>query len=218
MLLAIAVVAYEAQLPSKDSGKPPANAASGGSGTPKPSKLRTTSEAELGSRGKSGNRKPRPTQVELPDDPSQIKELTPELAKRVLAKFNGFELNLDGLTTLDANTARILAEFKGNSLLLNGLTTLDADTAKALTESKRGNLFLDGLTTLDADTAKALAEFKGCYLSLDGITTLDADTAKALAEYARAFEEFKGSVLTLDGLTVQRQLEIPSTTIRMTRR
>ena len=104
MLLAIAVVAYEAQLPGKDSGKPPANAASGGAGTPQASEFRTTSGAELGPRERSGKRKPRTTRAELPDDPSQIKELTPELAKRLLAKFKGDDLTLNGLTTLDADT------------------------------------------------------------------------------------------------------------------
>jgi hypothetical protein len=39
LLLVIALVAYEAQLPGKDSGKPPANAASGRAETPKQSKL-----------------------------------------------------------------------------------------------------------------------------------------------------------------------------------
>ena len=164
LLLAIALVAYVAQSPGKDSGKPPANAASGGAGTPQASKLRTTSGVELGSRGKSGNRKPRPTQSELPDAPYQIKELTPKLARRLLAEFKGDNLFLNGLTTLDANTARILAEFKGRILNLDGLTTLDADTAKALAEFKGELLNLSGLTMLDADTARALAEFKGALL------------------------------------------------------
>ena len=61
LLLAIAVVVYKIQSPGKDSGKPSANSASGGTGTPKASKLRTTSGVELGTLGNSGNRKPRPT-------------------------------------------------------------------------------------------------------------------------------------------------------------
>jgi len=39
LLLSIAIVAYEAQSPGKDSGKLPANAASGRAETPKQSKL-----------------------------------------------------------------------------------------------------------------------------------------------------------------------------------
>ena len=126
-----------------------------------------------------------------------------------------FRSFLNGLTTLDADTAKALAEFKGISLSLNGLTTLDADTAKALAGSKAWNGQLPKLTTLDADTAKELAEFKG-YLVLNGLTTLDADTAKALAGFkgslalnglttldadtAKALAEFKGERLWLNGL------------------
>ena len=79
---------------------------------------------------------------ELPKDTNQIESLTPEQAKT------------------------LLAEFKGQQLDLNGLTTLDADTAKALAEFKSAGLLLDGVTTLDADTTKPLAEFKGDFLSL----------------------------------------------------
>jgi hypothetical protein len=205
------------QSPGKDSGKPSANAASGGAGTPKPSKLLSTSGAELGSRGKSGNRKLRPTRAELPDNPSQIKELTPELAKRPLAELNGRNLRLNGLTTLDADTANALAQFKGAGLWFKCLTTLDADTALALAEFNGSNLELSGLTTLGADTAKALAEFKGSTLNLSGLATLDADTARMLADSkgyillnglttldadtAKALAEFKGSGLNLNGLT-----------------
>lgn len=93
----IALVAYVAQSPRKDSGKPSANAASGGAGTPKASNLRTTSGEELGSRENSGNRKLRTTRVELPDDPSQIKELTPELAKLLFAEFKRSKLHRHAL-------------------------------------------------------------------------------------------------------------------------
>jgi hypothetical protein len=70
---------------------------------------------------------------ELPEDPAEIKTLTPEQARELVAEFKGDYLSLDsldGLTTLDADTAKALAEFKGGWLELKGLTTLDADTAK----------------------------------------------------------------------------------------
>jgi len=92
-------------------------------------------------------------------------------------------LYLNGLTTLDVETAKALAEFTGSTLTLKGLTMLDAGTATALAEFKGGYLALNRLTTLDAATAKALAEFKGVWLSLNGLATLDADTVKALAEF-----------------------------------
>ena len=131
---------------------------------------------------------------ELPADTNKIKSLTVEEARRLVATFKGQVLRLDGLTTLDADTAKALVEFKGQHLYLNGVTALDADTAKALAEFKGHALFLSGLTTLDADTANALAAFKCQMLYLDGLTTLEADTAEALAK-------FKGLSVDLNGLT-----------------
>ena len=116
ILLAIALTVQKIRSSDKDREKPPADAASGRAETPKPSRVRPISGAELGSRER---RKPRPTQAQLPDDPSQIRELTPEQAKLLLAKFKELSLDLSGLTTLVAKTAQVLAEFKGSQLTLN---------------------------------------------------------------------------------------------------
>ena len=146
---------------------------------------------------------------ELPADTNQIESLAPEQAKKLAAEFPGVlvviegnigtsfierSLPLNGLKSLDAETAKAIAEFKGRVLNLSGLSTLDADIAKALAEFKGGGLYLNGLTTLNADAAKALAEFKGSTLTLNGLTALDADIAKTLAG-------FKGRKLELNGLT-----------------
>jgi hypothetical protein len=144
---------------------------------------------------------------ESPKGTNQIESLTPEQAKKLAAEFPGVwvvidpsttymrrSLPLNGLNSLDAETATALAAYPEGPLLLDGLTTLDAATTKALAEFKGSALWLNGLTTLDAATAKALAEFKGDYLHLDGVTKLDVDIAKILAE-------FKGSWLGLGGLT-----------------
>jgi len=170
---------------------------------------------------------------ELPEDTNKIKSLTPEQARKLAEEFPGVDveveikgyfkakvpacLPMNGLKSLDAETAKSLAGYDKGPLLFNGLTTLDAATAKALAEYRGKELSLSGLTTLDAASAKALAEFKGQQLSLDGLTTLDADTTKALAEFkgdflflsglttldaatAMALAEFKGKELYLDGL------------------
>ena len=144
---------------------------------------------------------------ELPKDTNQIERLTPEQAKKLAAEFPGVwvvidpsttymrrSLPLNGLNSLDAETATALAAYPEGPLLLDGLTTLDAATAKTLAQLKNEALSLNGLTTLDAATAKTLAEFKCETLSLNGLTTLDAATAKALAE-------FKGQDLYFNGLT-----------------
>jgi hypothetical protein len=111
----------------------------------------------------------------------------------LVAEFKGGGLGLQGLTTLDADTAKVLAEFKCQLLDLNGLTTLDVATAKALSEFKGACLDLNGLTTLDAAIAKALSDFKGPWLILNGLTTLDSDAAEALAK-------FKGQLVYVNGL------------------
>jgi hypothetical protein len=144
---------------------------------------------------------------ELPKDTNQIESLTPDQAKKLAAEFPGVwvvidpsttymrrSLPLNGLNSLDAETATALAAYPEGPLLLDGLTTLDAATAKTLAQLKNEALSLNGLTTLDAATAKTLAEFKGSRLSLNGLTALDADTATALAE-------FKGQELYFSGLT-----------------
>jgi hypothetical protein len=107
---------------------------------------------------------------ELPKDTNQIERLTPEQAKKLAAEFPGVWVVIDPSTT-----------YMRRSLPLNGLNSLDAETATALAAYPEGPLLLDGLTTLDAATAKTLAQLKNEALSLNGLTTLDAATAKAIA-------------------------------------
>lgn len=159
---------------------------------------------------------PRPSgQSAPPADTNAIKTLTADQARGLVAGFKGVEvriavggrrdgrggpvsqavgLPLDGLKTIDAETAAALAAFAGTSLHLGGLPELPADCARALASFKGRYLLLDGLTTLPADTAAALAAFKGNALHLDGLTALDAEAATALAAFA-------GLRIELDGLT-----------------
>jgi hypothetical protein len=134
---------------------------------------------------------------ELPEDTSKIESLTPEQARKLAAEFPGVEVEIEfkgygkqkvraclpmnGLKSLDAETAKALAGYGKGPLVLDGLTTFEADTAKALAEFKGWGLYLNGLTSLDAATAKELAGFKGAVLVLGSLTTLDAEAAKALA-------------------------------------
>jgi hypothetical protein len=147
---------------------------------------------------------------ELSKDTNEIETLTPQEAKDLVARFPGKDIEveikgifrhpapqclpLNGLKTLDAETAAALAAYGKAGLVLNGLETLDAATAKALAGSKCQWLFLNGVTKLDADSARAVAAFKGRWLWLCGLTALNADTARSLAA-------FKGKSLCLNGLT-----------------
>ena len=145
-----------------------------------------------------------------PSDTDAITSLTPEQARKLAAEFPGVDVEIDspfhekqqvrcclplnGLTSVDAETAQALASYAKGPLVLNGLTTLDVDTARALAGFHGDELWLIGLTTLDADAAKALAESKSGILNLGVPTTFDASTARAITE-------FKGPFLRLSGLT-----------------
>jgi hypothetical protein len=50
---------------------------------------------------------------ELPAHANMIESLTPEQARKLVATFSGGVLNLDGLTTLDAETVKTLTAFEG---------------------------------------------------------------------------------------------------------
>jgi hypothetical protein len=154
----------------------------------------------------------------LPEDTNKIESLTPEQARKLAEEFPGVDVEIEikgygkqkkraclpmnGLKSLDAETAKALAGYGNGPLLLNGLTALDADTAKALAESKAWDGRLLNLTTLDADAAKALADFKGQSLSLNGLTTLDAEAAKALA-CSKAWHGRLPNLTTLDANTAK---------------
>jgi hypothetical protein len=92
-------------------------------------------------------------------------------------------LKLDGLKTLDANTAAALAEFEGRAILLQGVTTLDAAAAESLAKFNGDVLYLTRLKLRDANVAKALANFKGKELHVQLPDAADTDVAKALAEF-----------------------------------
>lgn len=110
---------------------------------------------------------------------------------KVLAEYQGRDLNLQGIKLLDPAAALALAEYKGIIHLPS--LHVDAETAAALAELRAEGLWL-GVFRLDADVAKALNGFKGGTLHLNQFAVLDGTTAKALAG-------FEGNCLTLEGLT-----------------
>jgi hypothetical protein len=62
-------------------------------------------------------------------------------------------------------------------LRLNGLTTLDAETAKALALFK-GTLELDGLPALTPEAARELVKGHYEFVRIKGLKTLSPDTAQ----------------------------------------
>ena len=169
----------------------------------------------------------------LPADTNTIKSLTPEQARKLVKEFPGANgsvklsdgmivteresLPLNGLKSVDVETAEALAGYTRGMLLLNGLATLSEEAATKLAQRKVGGwLSLNGLTTLPEGTAKALAQYKG-QLALNGLTTISDDTAKALSQHenwlylnglttlsdeaAKALAQHDGKILSLRGLS-----------------
>lgn len=92
---------------------------------------------------------------------------------------------LNGLKSLDAETARPLAANAKGSLQLNGLARLDAETAKALAANKKWDGQLHRVTALDSPAswaiAKALATGQGP-LALPSLEKISPKTLAALFE------------------------------------
>ncbi len=97
-------------------------------------------------------------------------------------KSGGDKLNFLGLTTLDAEAARGLAAFRGN-LELDGLTEIDPETAAALATYAGPKLSLRGLKTLSAETAAELAKAKAWDGGLSSLRSLSDEAAAALAGF-----------------------------------
>ena len=78
--------------------------------------------------------------------------------------------------------ATILATFYGSTLFLDGLTSIDTESAEALVNFRIvTELYLVGLIQIDSKTAAALATFRGNFLVLDGLKLMDTETASILA-------------------------------------
>jgi hypothetical protein len=112
---------------------------------------------------------------ELPNDTNQIESLTPDQAKKLAAEFPGvwvvFKYDFGTVTE--------------RGLPLNGLKSLDADTAKPLAESKAWDGQLPRITAFESpdsvEIAAALATRKGP-LSLRNLTKISPKTLTSLIE------------------------------------
>lgn len=90
---------------------------------------------------------------------------------------------LPKLAELTPATAAVLRGYGGTQLVLDGLATLDVETATILAKSRRGqSLSLGGLTSLEVPSATALGQFAGERLELTGLTRLSPAVAAVLVE------------------------------------
>ena len=115
---------------------------------------------------------------------------------------NASELSLNGLTCLSESAAVELQRFQGFNLFLDGLTSLPRNVASTLFDlHTRGDsleLSLNGLRNLDVESAFELRNFKGSSLSLDGLTDLSSVAAESISQIAPT----RGRLdISLNGLT-----------------
>jgi hypothetical protein len=112
---------------------------------------------------------------------------------RELSRFQGYELSLDGLTSMDIDVAKALAKFQGAKLSLDGLADTDKETVKELAKFK-GDWLVLGVTSLDKEDAREFAKGEGNGLSFDRLSSIDKEVAHELSR-------FQGYRLSLKGLT-----------------
>lgn len=156
---------------------------------------------------------------ELPADTNMIESLTPEQARKLAKVFPGVDvavqrknrraarvpgtLPLNGLKSLDAETATALAEFKG-SLTLDGIEELSPEVAVALSKKvgKHGWISLAGLRTLTPEAARAVGGCKNILSrSFPRLRTLPPEAARELIDgIQRNPRRLGGAVLDLSGI------------------
>ena len=73
----------------------------------------------------------------------------------------------------------MLAKYEGDNLTLNGLTSIDKDVARELAKTK-GGLTFGGLTSIDKGVAQELAKKSKGLLSLYRLRSVEEDVLKLL--------------------------------------
>jgi formylglycine-generating enzyme required for sulfatase activity len=135
---------------------------------------------------------PQAVQPHLATALNKVTVLT-EAAAKELAKFEGEELDLSGLKSIDDSVAAELAKWPGVAIKLAGLESIDSEVAKDLAAWKGKTLDLSGLDSIDSEVAKELATWKGKTLDLSGLEELSQVGAQALARW-------RGELLRLAGV------------------
>jgi hypothetical protein len=91
--------------------------------------------------------------------------------------------NHEKLTFLISSVAYAFTQFQKECLWLNGLQSINKDSALVLSQLEVDELFLNGLESIDKEVAYAFAQFKGSNLILNGIQIIDKDIFLALSQF-----------------------------------
>jgi formylglycine-generating enzyme required for sulfatase activity len=159
-------------------------------------------------------RTPRAVQPHVVTALNKLSVLSAAAAKE-LVKFEGEELDLSGLKSIDDAVAAELAKWPGERLKLNGLESLNAGAARELSAWKGKTLDLSGLGQLSQVVAQALARWRGELLRLAGVKSMADDVAQELAKAQAASLDLVGLVSvgeeTFAILKVNPRIALPAT-------
>ncbi len=128
-----------------------------------------------------------------------LRAIGPESAA-ALAKHKHW-LSLDGLETLTPELAAALGNFNGDKLDLNGLQTLDLETAGKLATARcQSGLYLNGLTSVSPEVVSTLANGNSM-LSFQGLQEIDDATIQALEAASQKLQESRKVLMVNKDLT-----------------
>ena len=129
-------------------------------------------------------------------DTKNIKKLNPELVELLAMQYakkgirlkqdgqydNAF-LSLDGLKSINKETAEALSYYEWDNLELSWMTQISTWVAEALWRAKCLNLTLDGLVDISPEVAKNLSQYWGIRLNLNGLKKISQAVATELSAF-----------------------------------
>ncbi|MBW2479957.1 MAG: hypothetical protein JRF38_08200 [Deltaproteobacteria bacterium] len=128
---------------------------------------------------------------------AQLTTITPQAAE-CLARMDGSELFLNGLTQLNAKEAEFLFKWKGNWICLNGVKKLSPAVAKYLFKWEGNWISLNGLTELPPELALYLTEWRGNQLELMGLGHEKSKPDDKALKYLALWETMGGKLFISD--------------------
>lgn len=128
---------------------------------------------------------------------AQLTAITPTAAQ-CLARMDGSELFLNGLTRLTAKDAEYLFKWRGNWICLNGVKKLSPAVGKHLFNWEGNWISLNGLTELPPELALYLTEWKGNQLELMGLDHEKSKPDERALKYLALWETMGGKLFISD--------------------
>ena len=143
--------------------------------------------------------------------PKPIRDVLWKLTPSGPSKCETPNLYLNGLTELSVDVAKGLSSWEGSQLEINGVSHLDAKTAEALVlHANNTALHLNGLTSIDDDTAKALAQYSGAILFLPSVRSLTTEQLTYFTSWTGGALSLGLESLSVDQANIVQQWQVPT--------